>query len=207
MLCHKSTSGYRNSFHRLLLRSTFSRNLSTRFDFLPLFSFPLSFSRNHRANFVPDISPSPLLIFHSIEFERSGIETLAKYKRIVREMLEQLLHRTKRTISSDQRIADPRNVATQHNVAVLCVETKAGRRPVGEKEKAEKKKESCKIRSKTLRSPVAFRLVRSKSYWKNSMHPDLSISLFFIPPEKYGEKSSNSNPAEGGKLRNENSIL
>lgn len=39
------------------------------------------------------------------------------------------------------------------------------------------------------------------------MHPDLSISLFFIPPEKYGEKSSNSNPAEGGKLRNENSIL
>lgn len=207
MLCHKSTSGYRNSFHRLLLRSTFSRNLSTRFDFLPLFSFPLSFSRNHRANFVPDISPSPppLLIFHSIEFERSGIETLAKYKRIVREMLEQLLHRTKRTISSDQRIADPRNVATQHNVAVLCVETKAGRRPVGEKEKAEKKKESCKIRSKTPRSPVAFRLVRSKSYWKNSMHPDLSISLFFIPPEKYGEKSSN--PAEGGKLRNENSIL
>lgn len=152
MLCHKSTSGYRNSFHRLLLRSTFSRNLSTRFDFLPLFSFPLSFSRNHRANFVPDISPSPLLIFHSIEFERSGIETLAKYKRIVREMLEQLLHRTKRTISSDQRIADPRNVATQHNVAVLCVETKAGRRPVGEKEKAEKKKESCKIRSKTPRS-------------------------------------------------------
>lgn len=78
-------------------------------------------------------------------------------------MLEQLLHRTKRTISSDQRIADPRNVATQHNVAVLCVETKAGRRPVGEKEKAEKKKESCKIRSKTPRSPVAFRLVRSKS--------------------------------------------
>lgn len=138
-------------------------------------------------------------------------------------MFEQLVHRTKRTISSDQRIVDPRNVATQHNVAssrVVC-RNESGKKRKRKSEKEEKKISMAldKLRgNKVAKSgaklllgtpPCCFPSIQMELEELDvSRHFDLSIPLFSPPPEN-GEKSvsSNSNPAEGGKLRNENSIL
>lgn len=140
-------------------------------------------------------------------------------------MFEQLVHRTKRTISSDQRIVDPRNVATQHNVAssrgrVVC-RNESGKKRKGKSEKEEKKismaldklrdKQSCKIRSKTPPGNSLLLSFDPNGTGRTRCIPPLRSFYFFIlpPPPENGEKSvsSNSNPAEGGKLRNENSIL
>lgn len=138
-------------------------------------------------------------------------------------MFEQLVHRTKRTISSDQRIVDPRNVATQHNVAssrgrVVC-RNESGKKRKRKSEKEEKKISMAldKLRGNKvaksgakllLGTPCCFPSIQMELEELDvSRHFDLSIPLFF--PPKNGEKSvsSNSNPAEGEKLRNENSIL
>lgn len=116
-------------------------------------------------------------------------------------MFEQLVHRTKRTISSDQRIVDPRNVATQHNVAssrgrVVC-RNESGKKRKRKSEKEEKKISMAldKLRgNKVAKSgaklllgtpPCCFPSIQMELEELNvSRHFDLSISLFFPPPPK-----------------------
>lgn len=114
-------------------------------------------------------------------------------------MFEQLVHRTKRTISSDQRIVDPRNVATQHNVAssrgrVVC-RNESGKKRKGKSEKEEKKismaldklrdKQSCKIRSKTPpRNSLLLSFDPNGTGRTRCIPPLRSFYSFILPPPK-----------------------
>lgn len=115
-------------------------------------------------------------------------------------MFEQLVHRTKRTISSDQRIVDPRNVATQHNVAssrVVC-RNESGKKRKRKSEKEEKKISMAldKLRgNKVAKSgaklllgtpPCCFPSIQMELEELDvSRHFDLSIPLFSPPPRKW----------------------